>query len=102
MMPDLSTTYLGHKLKNPLVVSASPLSKNVDTVRRLTDEGASAVVLYSLFEEQILHESLTLDHYLATTADNYSEALTYFPDLDYYNLAPDMYLRHLERIKRAV
>lgn len=101
-MPDLSTTYLGLKLKNPLVASASPLSKHFDAVRRMEDAGASAVVMYSLFEEQITHESLTLDHYLTTTVDNYSEALTYFPDLDYYNLTPDAYLEHLHRVKQAV
>jgi dihydroorotate dehydrogenase (fumarate) len=101
-MPDLRTTYLGLELKNPLVASASPLSKNLDAVRRLEDAGAAAVVMYSLFEEQITYESLTLDHYLTTTVDNYSEALTYFPDLDYYNLTPDAYLEHLHQIKQAV
>lgn len=101
-MIDLSTTYLGLNLKNPLVASASPLSKNLDSVRRLEEAGASAVVMYSLFEEQITHESMSLDYYLTTTVDNYSEALTYFPDLDYYNLTPDAYLEHLYRVKQAV
>lgn len=101
-MLDLSTTYLGLELRNPLVASASPLSKSVETVRRLEAAGASAVVMYSLFEEQIMHESLSLDRYLTSTADSSAEALTYFPDLDTYNLEPDLYLRHLSRVKQAV
>ncbi|HEX9130872.1 MAG TPA: hypothetical protein VF844_01130, partial [Ktedonobacteraceae bacterium] len=63
-MPDLTTTYLGLQLKNPLVASASPLSKKVDTVRRIEDAGAAALVMYSLFEEQITHDSYELDNYL--------------------------------------
>jgi len=87
-MVDLSTTYLGLKLKNPLVASASPLSKKVDNVKRLEDSGVSAVVMYSLFEEQIVHESMELDYHLEHGTESFPEALTYFPDLDYYNLAP--------------
>jgi dihydroorotate dehydrogenase (fumarate) len=101
-MPDLTTTYLGLRLKNPLVASASPLSKKVDLVRRLEEAGAAAVVLYSLFEEQITHESRALDHYLTRGAESYAEALSYFPDLDHYNLEPDSYLEHVQRVKRAV
>ncbi len=101
-MPDLTTSYLGLKLKNPLVASASPLSKHVDLVRRMEESGAAAVVLYSLFEEQILHESLSLDHYLTHGSESYPEALSYFPDLDHYNLHPDVYLEHLRRCKEAV
>jgi dihydroorotate dehydrogenase (fumarate) len=101
-MLDLSTTYLGLNLRNPLVASASPLSKNLDTVRRLEEAGAAAVVMYSLFEEQITHESLSLDHYLTSTANSYSEALSYFPDLATYNLAPEQYVEHLHRVKQAV
>ncbi len=63
-MTDLSTTYLGLNLKNPLVASASPISKNIDKARKLEEAGVSAIVMYSLFEEQIIHESLELDHYL--------------------------------------
>src|SRR6266852_3344520 len=99
---DLTTTYLGLQLKNPLVVSASPLSKKVDMVRRLEEAGAAAVVMYSLFEEQITHESHELDHYLERGTHSYAEALNYFPDLDNYNLGPEPYLEHLHRIKRAV
>jgi dihydroorotate dehydrogenase (fumarate) len=101
-MPDLTTTYLGLRLKNPLVASASPLSKKVDLVRQLEAAGAAAVVLYSLFEEQITHESRALDHYLTHGSESYAEALSYFPDLDHYNLEPDTYLEHVQRIKRAV
>jgi dihydroorotate dehydrogenase (fumarate) len=101
-MPDLTTTYLGLRLKNPLVASASPLSKKVDTARRLEDAGAAAIVMYSLFEEQITHESNELDHYLERGTNSYAEALTYFPDLGRYNLGPEPYLEHLHRIKKAV
>src|SRR5436309_12497948 len=101
-MPDLTTTYLGLQLKNPLVASASPLSKKVDTVCRLEDAGAAAVVMYSLFEEQITHESFELDHYLERGTHTYAEALSYFPDLDYHNLGTEPYLEHLHKIKQAV
>src|SRR6478672_13827164 len=101
-MPDLTTTYLGLRLKNPLVASASPLSKKVELVQRLEDAGAAAVVLYSLFEEQITHESRELDHYLSRGTEQYAEALSYFPDLEQYNIGPEPYLEHLQRVKHAV
>jgi dihydroorotate dehydrogenase (fumarate) len=101
-MIDQTTTYLGIQLKNPLVVSASPLSKKVDMVRRLEQAGAAAVVLYSLFEEQITHESHELDHFLNRGTHSYGEALSYFPELDHYNLEPDIYVEHLHRVKQAV
>jgi dihydroorotate dehydrogenase (fumarate) len=101
-MPDLTTTYLGLALKNPLVASASPLSKKLDLVRRLEDAGASAIVTYSLFEEQINHESHELDYYLNRGTDSYSESLSYFPDLDTYNLGPESYLEHIARMKQIV
>lgn len=100
--PDLTTTYLGLTLKNPLVASASPLSKKLSNVRRLEDAGAAAIVMYSLFEEQITHESHELDHFLSHGTQSYAEALSYFPDLDDYNLEPDLYLEHLHRVKHAV
>jgi dihydroorotate dehydrogenase (fumarate) len=99
---DLTTRYLGLALNNPLVASASPLSKKVDAVRRLEDAGVAAVVMYSLFEEQITHESQELDHYLERGTHSYAESLSYFPDLDTYNLGPEPYLEHLQRIKAAV
>lgn len=101
-MLDLTTTYMGLHLKNPLVASASPLSKKLDTVRRLQDAGAAAIVMYSLFEEQITHESYELDHYLERGTHSYAEALSYFPDLDTYNMGPETYLEHLHRVKQAV
>ncbi len=100
--PDLTTTYLGLQLKNPLVASASPLSKRLHLVRRLEDAGAAALVMYSLFEEQINHESYELDHYLNRGTNTFAESLSYFPDLDYYNLGPDPYLEHLQQVKQAV
>jgi dihydroorotate dehydrogenase (fumarate) len=99
---DLTTTYLGLPLKNPLVASASPLSRRVDRVRQLEDAGAAAVVMYSLFEEQINHESHELDHYLSRGTETFAEALTYFPDLEYSHLLPDAYLEHLRQLKLAV
>ncbi len=101
-MVDLTTTYLGLTLKNPLVASASPLSKKVDTVRRLEDAGISAVVMYSLFEEQISHESHALDHFLSHGSESFAEALTYFPDLDHYNVGPDEYLNLIRKLKQSV
>ena len=89
---DLSTTYMGMTLKHPIVPSASPLSKNLDSIRRLEDAGASAIVMYSLFEEQIATESQMLDHYLTYGTESYSEALSYFPQMENYNVGPQEYL----------
>jgi len=101
-MVDLKTTYLGLKLKNPLVASPSPLSEKVENVKRLEEAGVSAVVMYSLFEEQILHESLELDHFLNQGTETYAEALSYLPDTGKYSLTPEKYLDHLRAIKRSV
>ena len=98
---NLSTTYLGLRLKNPLVASASPLSKNLAGIRSLEDAGAGAVVMYSLFEEQIDLESRQLDHYLNYNADSYAEAMNYFPDLANYNVGPDEYLEQIRAAKAA-
>jgi dihydroorotate dehydrogenase (fumarate) len=99
---DLTTSYLGLDLKNPLVASASPLSKKLDLVKRLEDAGTAAIVMYSLFEEQITHESRELDHFLTRGTEHYGEALSYFPDLGRYNVGPEPYLEHLHRVKQAV
>jgi dihydroorotate dehydrogenase (fumarate) len=99
---DLTTKYLGLKLRSPLVVSASPLSKKLDMARRMEQAGAAAVVMYSLFEEQITHEGHELDHFLSRGTHSYGEALNYFPDLDHYNLEPDLYVEHLYRLKQAL
>ena len=101
-MIDLSTSYLGLTLKNPLVVSASPLCEEIGNIRRMEDSGASAVVLHSLFEEQINLESNDLDRYLSRGTESFAESLTYFPDMTAYNLGPDGYLEHLRRAKAAV
>jgi dihydroorotate dehydrogenase (fumarate) len=99
---DLSTSYLGMELRNPIVVSASPLSKKITNLQRLEEAGASAIVMYSLFEEQIINESHALDHYLSRGTDSFAEALSYYPDLPHYNLEPDRYLEHVARVKRSV
>ncbi len=99
---DLATSYLGLKLRAPLVVSASPLSRAVDNVRKMEDAGAGAVVLFSLFEEEIRHESLELDHYLSVGTDSFAEAQDYFPEPEQYALGPDQYLEHIRRLKAAV
>lgn len=101
-MIDLSTTYLGLKLKNPLVASASPLSKKVDQVKRMEEAGIAAVVMYSLFEEQITHESLELDHFLSRATNSSAEAVSYLPDVGTYSLLPDRYLQNIEKLKQAV
>src|SRR5271157_5176995 len=101
-MIDLSTNYLGLKLKNPLVASASPLSKKVEQVKRMEEAGIAAVVMYSLFEEQIIHESLELDYYLARGTESFSEALTYLPDIGTYSLLPDRYVANVEKLKKSV
>lgn len=99
---DLTTTYLGRKLKNPLVASASPLSRSLDNIRRLEDAGAAAVVLFSLFEEEILHETRELDHYLTYGAESYAEASSYFPEPQEFYLGPEAYLEHIRQAKAAV
>jgi dihydroorotate dehydrogenase (fumarate) len=101
-MIDLTTTYLGLNLKSPLVVSASPLSEDIGNIRKMEDAGAAAVVLHSLFEEQITLESHELDRYLDTGTESFAESLSYLPDLTRYNLGPDGYLEHLRRAKAAV
>ncbi len=101
-MTDLSTTYLGLNLKNPLVASASPLSKKVETARRLEEAGISAIVMHSLFEEQIIHESLELDHYLSRGTESFAEALTYLPDGGMYAVSPEKYLNQLTAMKKAL
>jgi len=101
-MIDLSTQYLGLKLKNPLVASASPLSKKVDTVKKLEDAGIGAVVMYSLFEEQIIHESHALDYFLSHGTESFSEALTYFPGREHSHVGPDGDLEMIRKLKESV
>lgn len=101
-MVDLSTTYLGLNLKNPLVASPSPLSEKVDNVKKMEEAGISAVVMYSLFEEQIIHESLELDHYLSQGTDSFVEAQSYLPNTGKFSLTPENYIQHLGKVKKAV
>ncbi len=99
---DLSTTYLGLKLKNPLVASASPLCEDVGNVRRLEDAGASAVVLHSLFEEQIELESDELDRFITEGSELSAESITHFPELTQRVMGPEAYLAHIVKCKQAV
>lgn len=101
-MIDLSTNYLGLKLKSPLVVSAGPLCRELENLKRMEDAFASAVVLHSLFEEQIEIESNDLDNFLWNTGDVSAEAQTYYPDLGSYNIGPDAYLEHIRRAKQSL
>ena len=100
---NLETTYLGIKLKNPIVASASPLSSDVGNVKKMEDMGASAVVLYSLFEEQIERENRALDHFLTTTGESYAEAISYFPEPEEFNnVEAEEYLEHIRILKESV
>ena len=101
-MIDLSTTYLGLKLKNPIVVSAGPLQRDVENVREMERAGAAAVVLHSLFEEQIDIESEELNRWLEYGSESFAESLHFLPDLENYNHGPEAYLEHLRKVKKAV
>jgi len=101
-MTDLKTKYLGLDLKNPLVASASALSKKVSKVKMIEDAGISAVVMYSLFEEQITHDSLAFNYYMERGTERFAESLDYFPNLDRYNVGPDEYLEKIRQYKDAV
>jgi dihydroorotate dehydrogenase (fumarate) len=98
----LATNYLGLTLRNPIVASSSPLSHNVDSIRRLEDAGAAAVVMYSLFEEQITFDSFYVDYYLTSGTNSYAESLSYFPEMESYNVWPDEYMNLIRRAKEAV
>ncbi|MBP1777482.1 MAG: dihydroorotate dehydrogenase family protein, partial [candidate division NC10 bacterium] len=99
---DLTTTYMGLSLKNPIVPSASPLSHTLEGMKRLEDAGASAIVMYSLFEEQLVHEAKELDHYMQYGTESFAESLSYFPEAEEYNLGPDEYLELIHRAKQAL
>lgn len=99
---DLTTRYLGLSLKNPIVPSASPLSNEIDNLKKMQDNGAAAVVLESLYEEQIRHESNELDHYLHFGAESFAEAVTYFPQSSDYRIGPEEYLDHIRMAKEAI
>jgi len=101
-MADLKTTYLGLELNSPLVASASALSKKLEHIKQMEAVGLGAVVLYSLFEEQITHDALALDYFLTRGTESFAEAITYFPELETYNTGPENYLKLISRAKEAV
>jgi dihydroorotate dehydrogenase (fumarate) len=101
-MSDLTTYYMGLKLRTPLVVSASPLSQEINGIRRLEDVGASAIVLYSLFEEQLRQDSLELEHHLLAGTETYAESLSFFPQPSEFRLGPEEYLEHIRKARQAV
>ena len=99
---DISTRYMGMTLRSPLVVSASPLSEKLFNIKQMEDAGAGAVVLYSLFQEQIEQEQHELHHHLTTGTESYPEALSYFPETAAFHLGPDAYLKHIRKVKDTV
>lgn len=101
-MINLKTKYLGLNLKNPLVASASSLSKRTSRVKQMEAAGISAVVMYSLFEEQLVHDSLAFNYFMERGTESFAESLDYFPDLDRYNVSPDNYLEQIRKNKEAV
>lgn len=101
-MTDLTTTYLGIKLKNPLIASASPLTGHLESIQEMEKAGVAAVVLPSLFEEEIIHESLELDHYLSYGEDISAESPTHWPAIDSFMLKPEAYIEKLTRFKKGV
>lgn len=102
-MVDLSTTYLGLDLRSPLVVgAAAPLTEDIDNIKRMEDAGAAAVVLHSLFEEQLLEERYALYHHLAHGTESYPEATSYFPGQETFHVGSEAYLNHIRRAKEIV
>ena len=99
---NLATRYMSLALKNPLVASASPLSESLDAIRRLEDHGAAAVVLFSLFEEQIRHDSAALEHFMTLGSQSFGEALSYFPEIQDYDVGPGQYLDLIRRATESV
>jgi dihydroorotate dehydrogenase (fumarate) len=99
---NLRTTYLGLDLKNPIVPSASPLSEQLDAILQMEDAGAAAIVMHSLFEEQINQESQQLDHFLSYGSESHAEALHYFPEAAAYRVGPEAYLEKIRKAKAAV
>jgi len=102
MTMDLSTTYLGFRLPHPFLPGASPLVDDLDTVRRLEDAGAAALVMHSLFEEQITREQVAAARYLDVPSESYAEALTYLPSPESFALGPEEYLEHIHKLKATV
>lgn len=99
---DLTTRYMGLTLANPFVASASPISEQLDAIRRLEDHGAGAVVLFSLFEEQIVHDRSAVEQFLTEGTDSVGEARSYFPEIEDYDVGPQQYLELIREAKAAV
>ena len=99
---DLTTNYLGLRLRTPLVVAASPLSEELDDIKRMEDAGAAAVVVYSLFEEQLRQDRVEMNQRMEQGTFSYPEALTYFPEPEEFHLGPEEYLKHIADAKKAV
>ena len=102
MSVDLSTTYLGMKLRNPLVVAACSLTHKIDVLKRLEDAGAAAAVMPSLFEEQIVHDDVALSELQDYGTESFAEALSYFPQPEHYHTGPEAYLKTIEDAKQAI
>ena len=99
---DLRTTYMGLPLKHPIVASASPLSEKLDNIKRMEDAGAAAVVMFSLFEEQIKRENAAIEHLITAGTNSFAESLSYFPDYEDYETGPEEYLNLLRQASEAV
>lgn len=99
---DLTTNYMGMSLKSPIVPSASPLSETIDNIKKMEDYGAGAVILYSLFEEQLKLEQIEMEHFTTAGASSYAESLSFFPEAHEYRLGPEEYLDHIRKAKETV
>jgi dihydroorotate dehydrogenase (fumarate) len=99
---NLTTHYMGFELKNPIVPSASPLTRSFDNIRRMEDAGAAAITMHSLFEEQIEFEAQQFDHFFGYGTESFAEALTYFPKLNEFGVGPEHYLEQVHKAKQAV
>lgn len=98
----LDTSYMGIPLKNPIIAGASPLTASADSIKQLEDAGAAAIVLHSIFEEQINHESHEIDHFLFKGSESYAEAVGYFPDMELSNLESEHYLEEIASLKKTL
>ncbi len=99
---NLTTKYMGLALKNPLIIGASPLTASNDSIKRLEDAGTAAVVMHSIFEEQINHEHHEIDHFLFKGSESYAEAVGYFPDMELGNLESEHYLEDIQALKKSL
>jgi dihydroorotate dehydrogenase (fumarate) len=99
---DLRTNYMGMELSSPLIAGASPITHELDIARQLEDCGAAAIVMHSLFEEQLTRDQLAYHHHTTAHSDAFAEALSYFPEPQSFRLSPDRYLEQISKLKRAV